>query len=64
MPPRIKRAWGGISYLQSQAECKEKAEEAALDSGILEKASENAATMIRSMLYGFLDSEEYDIEFY
>ena len=49
---------------QSQAECKEKAEEAALDSGILEKASENAATMIRSMLYGFLDSEEYDIEFY
>lgn len=50
--------------MQSQAECKEKAEEAALDSGILEKASENAATMIRSMLYGFLDSEEYDIEFY
>lgn len=49
---------------QSQAECKEKAEEAALDSGILEKASENAETMIRSMLYGFLDSEEYDIEFY
>lgn len=49
---------------QSQAECKEKAEEAALDSGILEKASENAATMIRSMLYGFWDSEEYDIEFY
>ena len=49
---------------QSQAECKEKAEEAALDSGILEKASENAETMIRSMLYGFMDSEEYDIEFY
>lgn len=49
---------------QSQAECKEKAEEAALDSGILEKASENAETMIRSMLYGFLDSGEYDIEFY
>lgn len=49
---------------QSQAECKEKAEEAALDSGILENASENAATMIRSMLYGFWDSEEYDIEFY
>ena len=49
---------------QSQAECKERAEEAALNSGILVKASENAETMIRSMLYGFLDSEEYDIEFY
>ena len=49
---------------QSQAECKERAEESALNSGILVKASENAETMIRSMLYGFLDSEEYDIEFY
>ena len=49
---------------QSQSACKERAKESALDSGILKKASENAETMIRSMLYGFLDSEEYEIEFY
>ena len=49
---------------QSQSACKERAKESALDGGILQKASENAETMIRSMLYGFLDSEEYEIEFY
>ena len=49
---------------QALKNCKEQACKAALDSGLLEKASENAQTMIRSMLYGFLDSEKYKIEFY
>lgn len=49
---------------QSQAECKKKAEETAIDSDILKKASDNAETMIRSILASFLDEKEYEVEFY
>ena len=51
-------------FNKSQKELKDTAEESAINSGLLERAEENAKVIVRSTILSFYDAEKCDIQFY
>ena len=60
------RPWNPISaedYNSSLIELEQQAREKALGRGILEKADNNARTLVKNMIAGLVDSSRYTVEF-